>query len=127
MSNKWMKRLQKLEGAVLRDYDPFQNVIRTVSPSVNFVFGNSHGLPLGYSLVLSGPPKGGKSLLCNAFIGQLHRDDPDAIAVKYNTELRELGQLTDHQCAVWGIDRDRYMAPDLSALQSLVLRGAFGS
>jgi RecA/RadA recombinase len=110
MSNKWMKQLQKLEGAVKRDYDPYQNVIRTKSPSINFIFGNTHGLPLGYSMVVYGPPKGGKSLLANAFVGQLHSDDPEAIAIKYNTEMREEGQLTPHQMKVWGIDEDRYMA-----------------
>jgi hypothetical protein len=45
-------------------------------------------------------------------IGQLHSDDPDAIAIKYNTEMRELGQLTDRQCKVWGIDKNRYIAYD---------------
>jgi RecA/RadA recombinase len=112
MANKWMKQLQKLSGAVDRSYKPFNHVIRTPSPSVNFVFGNTHGLPLGYTAVIYGEPKGGKSVLANAFIGQLHRDDPDAIAVKFNTELRETGQLTDHQGSVWGIDFDRYLAYD---------------
>ncbi len=110
--NKWMSKLQKLEGAVTRDYDPFLHVINFPSPSTGWVFGKTHGLPFGYSMVLYGPPKGGKSLLCNMMIGQLHRDDPDAIAIKYNTEMRELGQLTDRQCAVWGIDKNRYIAYD---------------
>ncbi len=111
-ANKWMSKLQKLDGAVTREYNPFLHTIKFPSPSTGWVFGKTHGLPFGYSMVLYGPPKGGKSLLCNMMIGQLHRDDPDAIAIKYNTEMRELGQLTDRQCAVWGIDKERYIAYD---------------
>lgn len=106
--NKWMDKLSRLEGAVNEQYDVFANVIRTPSPSVNFIFGKSHGLPLGFTMCLFGPPKGGKTVLCNSIIGQLHRDDPDAIAVKYDTEMRERGQLTPQQAALWGIDMDRY-------------------
>lgn len=114
MGKDWMKALNKLEGAVTERYNPFAHVIRTPSPSVNFVFGKSHGLPLGYSLVMYGPPKGGKSVLCNAMIGQLHRDDPDAIAIKFNTEMREMGQLSPEQASLWGIDMDRYVAYDVN-------------
>jgi RecA/RadA recombinase len=110
MSKKWMEKLAKLDGAVDRAYNPFNNIIRTPSPSVNFIFGNTHGLPLGYSMVLYGPPKGGKSVLANAMIGQLHRDDPDAIAIKFNTERRESVQLTDRMMQVYGIDSSRYIA-----------------
>jgi RecA/RadA recombinase len=110
MSKKWMEKLAKLDGAVDRKYNPFNNVIRTPSPSVNFIFGNTHGLPLGYSMVLFGPPKGGKSVLANALIGQLHRDDPTAIAIKFNTERRETVQLTNRMMEVYGIDPDRYIA-----------------
>lgn len=115
MANKWMTKLAKLEGAVTEKYDPFAHCIETPSPSVNFCFGNTWGLPQGFTLALYGPPKGGKTLLCNMMIGQLHKSDPDAMVVKYNTEMRELGQLTDAQAALWGIDRDRYMAFDVNA------------
>lgn len=111
-SKKWKERLQKLDGAVTGDYNPFAHVIRTPSPSTNFVFGNTWGLPLGYSMALYGPPKAGKSVLCNAMVGQLHRDDPEAFAIKYNTEMREGGQLTPEQALNWGIDMDRYQAYD---------------
>ena len=113
-ANKWMAKLNKMEGAVNTEYDPFSQVIRSPSPSLNFVFGKAHGLPLGYSMVLSGPPKGGKSVICNAMIGQMHRDFPDGIAVKFNTEMREMGQLTPDQAGLWGIDRDRYVAYDVN-------------
>jgi RecA/RadA recombinase len=107
MANKWTKKLMELDGAVQRDYNPFAHVIRSPSPSVNFLFGNTWGLPRGYSGIIYGPPKGGKTLILNAFIGQLHRDDPEAIAVKFDTELREEGQLTPEVAANWGIDLDR--------------------
>lgn len=96
-----------MDGAVKRDYDPFAHVLRTPSPSVNFIFGGAHGLPLGYSAILSGLPKSGKSLLINAFMGQLHKDDPDAICLKFDSEMRE-GTTTDRQLKVWGIDPERY-------------------
>lgn len=111
----WLEKLQKLEGAITEDYNPFNHVIRTPCPSVNFCFGNSHGLPLGYSMVLWGPPKAGKTVICNGMIGQLHQDDPDAIAVKFNTEFRERGQLKDRDYANYGIDRDRYIAYEVNA------------
>jgi RecA/RadA recombinase len=114
----YMAALQKMEGAVTASLNPHAEVIRTPSPSVNFIFGNGHGLPLGFTGVLFGPPKGGKTVICNAAIGQLHRDDPDAIAIKFDTELRELGQMTPEQRAIWGVDPDRYISysvnsPDL--------------
>lgn len=109
MASKWMAKLAKIEGAVTERRDPHSFVIHSQSPSVDFTFGNGWGLPLGYSLVLYGPPKGGKSLLCNSMIGQLHKDDPEAIAIKFNTEMREEGQLGPEEMAMWGIDPDRYM------------------
>lgn len=108
MAKDWMKALGKLEGVVDKEYDPFAHVIRTPSPSVNFTFGNTHGLPLGYTLILFGPPEGGKSVLSNAMIGQFHKDDLDGIALKYNTEFRESVQLTPAQMEVFGIDPARY-------------------
>ena len=90
MAKDWMKALNKLEGAVEKSYNPFAYVLRSPSPSVNFTFGNSHGLPFGYTLILYGPPAGGKSLLSNAFIGQLHKDDPEAIAEESPGGIRVL-------------------------------------
>lgn len=113
-TKNWMAALNKLDGAVTEEYNPFAHVVRFPSPSVNFTFGKSHGLPLGYSMVMYGPPKGGKSVLCNAMIGQLHMDDPDAIAIKINSEMREMGQLSPEQAKMWGIDRNRYVAYDVN-------------
>lgn len=109
-----MKGLLKLEGAVDKEANPFAYIVRTPSPSVNFTFGNTHGLPLGYTLIMYGPPAGGKSIISNAMIGQLHKDYDNAIAIKFNTEFREEGQTTKAQRAIWGIDDDRYLAYDVN-------------
>lgn len=109
MANKWTQQLKKLEGAVKGEYNPFAHVIRTPSPSTNFIFGKTHGLPLGYSMLLWGPPGGGKSLLSNATVGQLHRDDPDAIVVKFDAEFRDDGQMTEDTARSFGVDLDRYV------------------
>jgi hypothetical protein len=105
----WFAQLAKLEGAVVDDYNPFANTIWSPSPSVNFIYGNTWGLPLGFSQVLFGPPKSGKTVYANAMTGQLHRDDPEACVIKFDTELRERGQMTSAQAAAWGIDRNRYL------------------
>lgn len=105
-----MEKLLGLSGAVQGQRNIHADVIRTPSPSLNYTFGNGHGLPAGMSMVLYGPPKGGKSVIANAMIGQLHRDDPEAWAIKFNTEYRETGQLDEKQAKLWGIDPDRYLA-----------------
>ena len=61
--NKWVAKLGKMTDVVLERKDVFAHTIKTPSPSVNFIFGRTHGLPMGYSCVLYGPPKGGKSVL----------------------------------------------------------------
>lgn len=108
--NKWADKLLKIatngEG---EDYDPFAHILRSPSPSVNFIFGNTHGIPSSYTAVFYGPPKAGKTILVNAIIGQLHQDDPEAIAVKFDTEMRERGQMTGKQAQIWGIDPSRYI------------------
>jgi RecA/RadA recombinase len=114
MAKDYMRALNKIEGAVDKSVNPFANGIRTPSPSANFVFGNSHLLPYGYTLIMYGPPAGGKSVLLNAIIGQLHQDDPDAIAVKYDTEFRETAQNTQAKRSVWKIDDNRYIAYDVN-------------
>jgi len=111
----WLTKLQKMEGVVLGDYDPNKFVLRSPSPSFNFIFGNGHGLPQGFTMVLGGIPKAGKSVILNSMIGQLHKDDPDAIAIKFDTEFRESGQLTEEQANLWGIDRKRYVCYQANA------------
>lgn len=109
MANKWMQKLQKMEGVVSERKDRFKNVVKTTSPSVNFIYGKTHGLPLGYTTVLYGPPKGGKSVLAHMMAGWMHQTDPDAIVVKFDTEYRLDGQLDDQSMAVFGIDEERLL------------------
>ena len=106
--------MQKEEGAVAKDFDPFRpdNIINMPSPSLGYVFAGAHGLPRGYSCILWGKPGGGKSLIASAIAGQLHKDDSEAIVIKWNTELRESGQITPSQKRLLGIDDDRYIAFD---------------
>ena len=112
MSNKWMKQLQKMEGAVDKEYNPFapENVLKFPSPSFNWIFGKGSGLPFGYGVLLYGPPKSGKSLLSNLAAGGLHAQDPEAIVMKFNSEMREAGQMEDY----WNVDQDRYIAYDVN-------------
>ncbi len=110
--NKWISKMQGWDGAVRKDYNPFAHVLTSQSPSLNFTFGRSHGLPKGYTMVAYGPPKGGKSVVANSFIGQLHADDPDGIALKYDSEFREELQnasLNTNE-SIFGIDPMRYQA-----------------
>lgn len=102
-----MTKMLELEGAVKDDGDPFANGVDTPSPSMNFTFDNTWLIPQGYSLLMGGPPKGGKSILINAIEGKIHRDDEDAVTLKFNTELREKVQVTPQQKRLWSIDDSR--------------------
>lgn len=108
-SSKWLKKLNSFEGAVTGNYDPHNFVIQSPSPSLNFTFGKGYGLPLGYSMAMGGPPKGGKTLVCYAMAGQCHKDFPDGHVVHFNTEFRSEAQSTPEQRSrIWGIDSDRF-------------------
>lgn len=104
--NKWMKQLNKMDGAVDREYDPYlpENVIQTVSPSVNWIFPKSAGLPLMEFMLLWGEPKAGKSIISDAFVSALHAKSKEDMAMKFDTELREMG----HKEPFWNIDESRY-------------------
>jgi hypothetical protein len=110
MANKFMAKLLKNKGAVVGAKNAHGEVIRSPSPSFNFTFGNAQGLPAGYTMLLYGPPRGGKSVICNSMAGQLHKDDPDAWVIKINTEYREAGQADEAQQKMYGIDPERYAA-----------------
>jgi hypothetical protein len=107
-------RLLKLSGAVTDRKNIHQDVIFSRSPSLNFTFGNGWGLPKGYSLLLYGPPRGGKSVVLNDMIGQLHMSDPDAVAIKFNTEMRETAQLDDSNLSMYGIDPNRLISYEVN-------------
>jgi RecA/RadA recombinase len=116
-ANKWMKELSALDGAVNKEYNPFlrENIIRSDSPSLNWIFGKGSGIPRGYSAVFFGEPKAGKSLISNLFAGALHKQDPEAMVIKFNTEMREEGQMADY----WGIDSDRYIAYNVNKAEDI--------
>lgn len=116
--SKWMKELSKMDNVLTRAGDPYANPIRGHSPSFNFTFGNSQGLPLGYTVALYGPEKCGKSVVVNDMIGQLHQSDPTAEVIKFDTEMRDEVQMTEADLRVFGVDPDRYLtyqvnSPDL--------------
>lgn len=117
--SKWMKLLNKMDGAVNIEYDPYneENLIRSTSPSLNWIFGRGHGLPFGQSAICFGPPKAGKSLIANLFIAGLHKDSPEAEVVKFNTEMRESTQSGQSDLIKWGIDPNRYQGFDVNEPQ----------
>jgi hypothetical protein len=111
MANKWAEEMRKWDNVIKDDYNPFAHGLVSGSPSLNYTFGRSHSLPEGYSLVVFGEPKGGKSVIINSFTGELHKSDPDAISVKFDTELRERLQNATQEntdvTSLFGIDKDR--------------------
>lgn len=103
----FLDKLGDLEGAVNEMTDPFSNVLRTASPGVNYLFGNTEGLPYGYSAILYGPQEGGKSVLSKMFMGGLHQSDPNGIALLYDAEFRASVQLGTKDYGKFGIDPKR--------------------
>jgi hypothetical protein len=104
-----MKQLLKLDGYVSGEYDPYAYGIQPPSPTLAYCFDNTWLLPFGYTLLLWGEQKGGKSLIARMMCGALHRADPEAVILYYNTEMREELQATPAQLRLWGIDRERYV------------------
>jgi len=108
MAKDWLSRLQKYDNVIKEHTNPFNSGVHSSSPSADFVYGNGTWLlPFGYSEVLYGPPKGGKSVFVKMKIGQLHQDDPEAYAVVFDTEFRWRGQLTPEKAKAYGIDMKR--------------------
>lgn len=107
---KWMARLLKADTAVRRDYNPFMHGLRFSSPGLNFLFGNTQCLPRGYPIIVWGKNKSGKTVMWYDLVGQMHRDDPDGFAMRFDCEFKEEGQLTDRMMRSYGIEPDRYIA-----------------
>lgn len=109
--NKWASKLRDMEGALVDRFDPFHpdNLLYSPSPSVNWIFGKNHGMPYGYAALFWGMPKGGKSLLMRSMIGEMHRRHKDYIAINFDTEFRDDGQMTEDDARAYGIDLDRYV------------------
>lgn len=111
MSNKWTKQLQAYEDIVKYEYDAFapENCIYTPSPYVNWIFANkSQGIPKGTGTLFFSEPKAGKSLMIQAIVGELHKRDPEAIAIIFNSEMRGAFQ----QGLFKDIDKDRLIIYD---------------
>lgn len=114
ISGRLLQDLLELDGAITGDTNAFEQGIRSHSPSVNFIFGNTHLIPFGASAIFWGPAKGGKSLLSLSLVGQLHKDYEDAIAVRFNSELRERFQASDLLFNNFGIDKKRFIRYDVN-------------
>lgn len=109
MSNeKWIKMLKKHDAIVSHeDRAAEDSFASTASPGINYLFGKRGGLRAGYSALLYGPAKSGKSLISLAFAGKLQQDDPEAIVLHFDTEMRS-------NMATWakafGLDLNRFMS-----------------
>lgn len=101
----WLSKLKKDEEA-LREGDLPLWIAGFPSPGINYLFGKSQGMKAGYTALVYGPPKSGKSLVAFAAAGQLHKDDPEAIVLHFDTELRD---NVDHWIKAFGIDKDRFV------------------
>lgn len=107
--NKWTKMLTDYDYALDPTKDGFseENVIKSNSPYINWTFANkSHGLPKGAGVLLSGPPKAGKSFIANSFIAEQHKKNPETITVSFNTEMRGAWQNSNFV----GIDKERHVS-----------------
>jgi len=104
--NRWMKQLSSLDGAV--NPENKLDIIRTPSPSLNWIFGKNNGILAGSSVLLFGEAKHGKSLVSYLCAGHLHQTDPEAIVIRFDTEMRSAFQMKGN----WGIDYDRFQSID---------------
>lgn len=109
-ANKWMKQLRGMDGAVDTEYKALadENILKSPSPSLNWIFGKSAGLPRSFSAVFMGEAKSGKSLASYLIAGELHKRDKEAIVVRFDSEMRSTAQMG----GAFGIDSDRFIAFD---------------
>jgi hypothetical protein len=114
MAKMTLAKLASMEGGVKEDYSPYNYLVRTPSPSVNFNFGPYPGLAEGCTMINFGPPEGGKSLLTLLMSGQLHQDDPEAVVARCNPEMREQLQVTPDLKRKCKIDPKRYIGWDVN-------------
>ncbi len=110
-TNKWLTDLKKLDSMVDFDYDSYapENCMYSPSPYLNWLSANkANGFPKNSSILFFSEPKSGKSFLCLSMIAEMHKRDPEGIAVYISTELR--GQLQALNFP--GIDKDRILIMD---------------
>jgi RecA/RadA recombinase len=103
------KFLSQLRKDAAKVYAPEREdwLATTKSPAVNYLFGKLGGVPAGNTMLLYGPPKSGKSLLSFAYAGQLHQQDPEAIILHFDTEMRD---GVNHWEKAFGIDKERFIS-----------------
>jgi len=108
---KALNRLKNLEGVVKERVDPWapSNLLRSSSPGFNWMMGHSHGFPRGYSMLLWGPAKSGKSFLSYDIAGNFLRSNPASVVLKFDTERRDQGQLSEESASHFGIDLNRWI------------------
>lgn len=106
-TNKWVQQLRKHGSAVDFNGTDALKYAKSPSPGINYLFGKARGIKPGYTAMIYGPAKSGKSLFSLAFAGQLHKDDPDAIVLHFDTEYR---QTVPTWANVFGIDMNRIIS-----------------
>jgi RecA/RadA recombinase len=104
--NKFLSQLHKDAKKIQLISDVPDWYAQTKSPALNYLFGKSFGLKAGYTAMIYGPPKSGKSLLSYAFAGHLHQTDPEAIVLHFDTEFRD----NTHWYKAFGIDEERFVS-----------------
>lgn len=106
--SKWLTKLQKYDGYVAPISIDDMKVLKSPSPSLNWIFGTKkHGIPVGTSVLLGGPAKSGKTFIALNYVAKMHQEDPEGIAVMFNTEFRGRFQITREVMGQLGIDPDR--------------------
>jgi len=103
------KFLSQLRKDAAKVYTPERSdwLATTKSPAINYLFGQLGGVPAGNTMLLYGPAKSGKSLLSFAYAGQLHQQDPEAIVLHFDTEMRD---GVNHWERAFGIDKERFVS-----------------
>jgi len=109
--NKFAAKLRNLTDAVTERIDIWgpDNILKSSSPGLNWLFGKTHGIPLRYTTLAWGIEKSGKSVLGYDLAGQAMQRWDDALVVKFDTEMRDEGQLDEAHAKAYGIDLDRFV------------------
>lgn len=103
--------------ALLGD-EPAAEAMRTGSPTLDGLLGG--GWPRGKFIMLSGPESSGKSTLAYQTVAELHRRDPDALALLIDSE----GSFDPMRATRMGIDMGDPKTKRDPRLMVLKLRGA---
>lgn len=104
--SKWLSKLKKDADKINSGYKASW-IADTASPGLNYLFGKNSGMKSGYCTLLYGASKSGKSLLSLAFAGQLHKVDPEAVVLHFDTEFRD---NADTWFTSFGIDPERFIS-----------------